>query len=119
MLAEMGDDTFRLGHVTQSYADLIASPAMAVLLNTGIAESLPGCSDCAYLPFCGADPVLALVEQNDPVGHRPTSRHCQRHTGLFEILFEKIARADPAEMAILTRWAQSSLLRLAPAEGTS
>lgn len=104
MLAEMGDQTFRLGCVHDRYADLMASEAMQVLLATGIAEALPGCSDCAFLPYCGADPVFNLTREGDPVGHRPTNAHCAKHTGLFQILFRYLAEADPHVMRTFTSW---------------
>jgi His-Xaa-Ser system radical SAM maturase HxsB len=106
MLAEMGDQTFRLGAVTASYADLMRSTAMQLLLATGVAESLPGCSDCAFLPFCGADPVHSLAKEGDPIGHRAFSDHCHRHMGLFELLFRYLADADPDVMRIFLAWVQ-------------
>jgi His-Xaa-Ser system radical SAM maturase HxsB len=105
MLAEMGDDTFRLGDVRQRYAELMSSPAMAVLMNAGVAESLPGCADCAFLPFCGGDPIHTYGQQGDPVGHRAKSDHCRRHTGLFQLLFDYLADGDPETLRILTSWA--------------
>lgn len=104
MLAEMGDQTFRLGSVHDRYADLMASEAMQVLLATGVAEALPGCSDCAFLPYCGADPVFNLTREGDPVGHRPTNEHCRKHTGLFQILFRHLAEADPSIMRTFLSW---------------
>jgi His-Xaa-Ser system radical SAM maturase HxsB len=104
MLAEMGDTTFRLGSVYDDYATLMQSEAMSLLLATGVAEVLPGCSDCAFLPYCGADPVFALAHQGDPVGHRPTSDHCRKQTGLFHILFEYLAEGDPEIIRTFLGW---------------
>jgi His-Xaa-Ser system radical SAM maturase HxsB len=109
MLAEMGDTTFRLGSVRESYADLIGSTAMSLLLASGVAEALPGCSDCAFLPYCGVDPVYTLSRQGDPVGHRATDGHCRKQTGLFHILFGYLAQADPEVMSIFLRWASPDI----------
>ncbi|MCW2243164.1 His-Xaa-Ser system radical SAM maturase HxsB [Azospirillum canadense] len=104
MLAEAGDPTFRLGTVHDRWADLMRSPAMDLLLATGIAEVLPGCSDCAFLPYCGADPVFNLAREGEPVGHRPTNDHCRKHTGLFHLLFRRLAEADPHVLRTFLSW---------------
>ncbi|MEI7606119.1 MAG: His-Xaa-Ser system radical SAM maturase HxsB [Rhodospirillaceae bacterium] len=104
MLTEMGDMRFRLGGVHDRYAELMASEAMAALLATGVAEVLPGCSDCAFLPYCGADPVFNLAREGDPVGRRPGNAHCRKHTGLFRILFRHLAEADEAVMRTFLSW---------------
>jgi hypothetical protein len=50
-------------------------------------ESLPGCSDCAFQPYCGADPVFHHATQQNLAGHRPTSGFCQRNMGIIRHLF--------------------------------
>jgi radical SAM protein with 4Fe4S-binding SPASM domain len=104
MFAEMGDTTFRLGHVSQPYQELIRSPAMQLIAASGLAESLPGCSDCAFVPYCGADPVFTLARDGDPVGHRASNEHCRRHMGLFNILFGYLAEADPVVLRTFLCW---------------
>ena len=104
MLAEMGDTTFRLGLVSQPYSELMRSEAVDILLASGVAESLPGCSDCAFLPYCGADPIHTYATQGEPVGHRTISDHCRRHMGMFNILFRYLAEADPVVMRIFLAW---------------
>ncbi|MGY4225139.1 His-Xaa-Ser system radical SAM maturase HxsB [Bradyrhizobium sp. USDA 4503] len=104
MLAEMGDQSLRMGSVHQTYHDLMDSQAMNILAASGLAESLPGCADCAFVPYCGPDPARTLAEVGDPVGHRTFSDHCRRHLGLFDFLFGLIRQADPSTMATLMRW---------------
>lgn len=104
MLAEMGDDRFRMGSVHDSLASLRESDAMRIIQETGNAETLPVCSDCAFVSYCGADPVFHVATQNDPIGHRPTSEFCQRHTGLFHILFEFLAAQDPDVLRVFLSW---------------
>jgi His-Xaa-Ser system radical SAM maturase HxsB len=112
MLAEMDEEAFCLGRVETSYIDLMRSDAMQLLLATGVAESLPGCSDCAFLPYCGGDPVFHLATQGDPVGHRPTSDFCRKQTGIFDILFRHLAEAHPDTMRTFLAW----VMRKAPSE---
>ncbi len=104
MLAAMGVETFRLRSVEQSYRDYVASPAMQIIRDAGVAERLPVCRDCVFVPYCGADPVHSYATQGDPMGHRPTSAHCARHMGLFRILFRHLADGDPAIMRIFLAW---------------
>jgi len=112
MLAEADDHRFCLGRVDQPYRELMASEPMQWLLAAGVAETLPGCADCAFVPYCGADPVYHASRHDDPVGHRPTSDHCRKHTGLFEILFGHLARRDPDTMRTFLAW----MTRRSPAE---
>jgi His-Xaa-Ser system radical SAM maturase HxsB len=105
MLAEMGDDALRLGDVTDSYATLMGSNAMHLLAGSGLAESLPGCSDCAFVHYCGPDPAGSLSAFGEPVGHRSLSEHCKRHTGIFNSLFRRLAEGDDATIRIFTEWA--------------
>ena len=104
MLAEMGDDRFRMGSVHDSLADLRQSNAMKVIEDAGDAEKLPVCSECAFVPYCGADPVFNVATQGNPVGHRPTSEFCHRHTGLFRIVFELLAGRDPDVLRVFLSW---------------
>ena len=105
MLAEMGDNALRLGSVHDKYQDLVNSEAMQLLAGSGFAESLPGCSDCAFVHYCGPDPAGSLSAFKDPVGHRAFSEHCKRHTGLFHILFRKLSDGDENTTRILNEWA--------------
>ena len=104
MLAEMGDPRFRMGSVHDSLETLMGSDAMRIIEEAGDAERLPGCSECVFVPYCGADPVFHVATQNDPVGHRPSSEFCRRHTGLFELVFELLARQDPDVMRVFLSW---------------
>ena len=106
MLAENQDYTFRLGSVHRdSYEDILtASPLLPITYDT-MAEGTPGCTDCAYLPWCGADPVFHHATQGDLMGHRPTSDYCTKNMGVFRLLVE-FMESDPGAKAILRRWAQ-------------
>ena len=104
MLAEMGDRSLRLGSVHEPYRDLTRSDAMQLLAASGLAESLPGCADCAFVHYCGPDPARSLSSVGDPTGHRSWSDHCDRHTGLFELLFDFVRRSDPMTLRTFDRW---------------
>lgn len=79
MLAEMGDETFRLGHLaTDSYEEIMTSEALLAPLEESFAPSAPMCSDCAFEPFCGSDPLYHYATTGDFLGRKPESDFCRR-----------------------------------------
>lgn len=106
MLAEMGGYSFRLGNVhTTSYEDLFGGPVVRAAAMASVLETLPGCSECAFNPYCGADPIFHWTTQRDPVGHRPTSAFCARQMGMFRHLFGLLRDGDDFVRRLLVRWA--------------
>jgi His-Xaa-Ser system radical SAM maturase HxsB len=105
MLAEMQDWTFRLGNMHRSsrYDLFTAEPALK-MFEAACNQSLPGCSDCAFQPYCGADPVYHHATQGDMVGHRPTSGFCHRNMETIRHLFGMIEENDTETMRILWSW---------------
>src|SRR3546814_16798802 len=80
MLAEMGDMKFKLGQLTQnSYEEIFLSPNLLDPLEDSFALSAPMCNDCAYEPFCGADPVFHYGMQKVYVGRTPETKLCDRN----------------------------------------
>jgi len=105
MLAEMQDYTFKLGNVLKhSRAQIFTSPAFVNLLQAACNQSLPGCSDCAFQPYCGADPVYHHATQGDMIGHRATSGFCKRNMRVIEHLFSLLQNGDPDTQDILWGW---------------
>lgn len=105
MLAAMGDHSFVLGRVEQPVSQWLESPAMHRVLEAGVAEALPTCADCAYVPLCGADPIDHYARQGDPVGHRPSSDFCAKQMGLFDLLLQRWEDGEPADRHVLEAWA--------------
>jgi uncharacterized protein len=107
MLAEMGDRTFRLGNVHQdSYEEIMLSDALLGPIEESFAASAPMCSDCAFEPFCGADPVFHHATQGDVVGRKPVSAFCQRNMAIIRRLIA-LMRDDDEVRRIFVRWANS------------
>ena len=107
MLAETGDRTFRLGNVHRdTHTSLIESPAFPYLIAGSCNESLPGCADCAFQAYCGADPVFHHSTQGDAIGHRPTSAFCQKNMGIITLLFRKLRSADRDLNRVFFSWIQ-------------
>lgn len=116
MLASMGDRSFALGRVDQPVCTWLESPAMQSILTAGVAEALPTCADCAYVPLCGADPIDHFARQGDTIGHRPTSDFCRKQMGLFDLLLERWETGSTRDRQILESWAHRATRREAPPE---
>lgn len=103
MLAEMNDHSFRLGHLSSdSYESMMTSESLLGALEDSLLESSPMCSDCPYLPFCGADPVFHKATMNDVVGHKAFSAFCKKQTGVVEHVVSLLD--DPSTRPILMAW---------------
>jgi His-Xaa-Ser system radical SAM maturase HxsB len=111
MLAEMGDSRFVLGNVHRdSYRSMFAGEKLTDLAHSSVVESLPGCSDCAFQTYCGADPVFHYATQRDSVGHRPTSAFCHRNMAIIRHLFSLLDTDDPELYRIFFAWIRSKSL---------
>ena len=105
MLAEMRDNTFRLGNVHQdTRRSLLTSDAALTMFESSCNQALVGCSDCAFQAYCGADPIFHHATQGDMYGHRPSSDFCTRNMEAIKHLFSYIVENDPATMGILWAW---------------
>lgn len=111
MLAAMGDHRFALGRVDESIETWMSSPGMQRILGTGVAEALPTCADCAYVPLCGADPIDHYARQGDSIGHRPSSDFCRKQIGLFDTLLRRWEQGSALDRDILEGWALRSTRR--------
>jgi His-Xaa-Ser system radical SAM maturase HxsB len=119
MLAEMGDHTFRLGNVRQhTRKQIFSGDAFLNLAAASCNQSLTGCSDCAFQPYCGSDPIHNHATQGDIFGHRPTSDFCRRNMEIIKHLFRLIAENDRQTLRIFFAWICGSGLgdvnRMAP-----
>jgi uncharacterized protein len=104
MLAEMHDESFRLGHLdSDTYEDIMTSEALLDPLEATLLESAPMCSDCPFLPHCGADPVYHRATTGDPVGHKAFSSFCARQMGSLRHLISLI-EDDADARRILMGW---------------
>ena len=116
MLAEVQDYTFRLGSVHEhTYQELYSSKAMRAIAAASCVETLPGCAECAFQPYCGADPVYHHATQGNVFGHRPTSGHCLKNMEILKFLFKKLQTRDPALMRIFFDWLGNRRVQELPA----
>lgn len=105
MLAEMGDESFKLGNVlTNAYEEIMLSDQLLDALEESFTLSAPMCSECAYEPFCGADPVFHHAVYRDVLGRKPESAFCLRNMSIFKHLIG-LMEADEQTKNIFLRWA--------------
>lgn len=105
MLAEMGDESFKLGNLlTDSYEQIILSDRLLDALDESFTLSAPMCSECAFEPFCGADPVYHHAMYKDVLGRKAESPFCQRNMAIFKHLIE-LMRNDRQTRDIFMEWA--------------
>lgn len=107
MQAEIGHHEFKLGNVHEnSYEEIIGNEFMLDALEKSMAISSPQCTDCAFLPYCGSDPVYHLATQNDVVGNKQLSGFCKKNMGIFKHLITLLEDADTETKSILRSWAR-------------
>jgi len=107
MLAESKDFTFRLGNLdTHSYNEIFYGEKAFEIANASTNEDIPGCSECAFQTYCGADPVHNHATQGDMIGYRPTSTFCQRNMEIIRYLIELMEESKEVKR-IFESWVRS------------
>lgn len=105
MLYEMGDDAFRLGNVFEDdYPALMAHPACRATCVASVTESIPGCCDCVYQPYCGICPVVNYALEGDLLPKGPGRYRCEAYRGMLDAVFSLAYENDPETMTILEGW---------------
>ena len=104
MKAEMGDKIFCLGNLlTDSYEQVMLSPALLTPLEESVTEAVPMCEECAFLPYCGCDPDYHYATQGDFVGHKALSGFCMKNMGVFRYIIQKM-EDNPEARKVLESW---------------
>lgn len=105
MLAERGDKSFCMGNVNKdSYNEIFDGEILHEIVRNSIVESMPGCAQCAYKAYCGADPIRYYVESGDIVGKRYNSNFCKKNKELIKELFKYIKQNDRDTMRVFWSW---------------
>ena len=105
MLASVGDKKFKIGNVsTNSYQEIFNSNYLHNIMRDSIAESLPECATCAYLPYCGADPVRNYSEQGDIIGNRAISDICKKNKETIKFLLSLLEKKDEKIEKVFWSW---------------
>lgn len=104
MLAEMGDDSFKLGNVYENtYKDLMQSDCTKTMCISSCIECLPYCNSCAYMSYCGTCPVINLAQDNNIFAQNPKEYRCKIYGGILDILFNYIEN-EPDIVDVFKTW---------------
>jgi His-Xaa-Ser system radical SAM maturase HxsB len=104
MLAEMKDFQFQLGHFdTHTYHQIFYGKRAKEISEVMTNESLTGCSECAFQPYCGSDPIHNHATQGDMWGYRPTSTFCHKNMEIIRYLIE-LMDSDKRIKQIFESW---------------
>lgn len=105
MMAEMGDDAFKLGNVFENgYDEWLNSNICKAVCSASLLETLPGCCDCVYQPYCGVCPVVHYAQTGLLHCNPLHSERCKIYHGMLDTLFELFYRKDDEKIAFLKQW---------------
>lgn len=105
MLREMGDKSFCLGDVrTNSFSQLLSHPTLQRAVSDSFTWSNTSCHQCAFEPFCGADPVYHQATQARFAGYKPISDFCGRTKAIVPELMRRY-REDAFCHDLFESWA--------------
>ena len=107
MLAEMGDESFRLGNVFESgYEHWINSSCCKAVCSASLLETLPGCCDCVYKPYCGVCPVVNYALNGNIV--KISKDRCRIYAGILDILFEYLLGGKDDMIQLFMEWGEQA-----------
>ena len=106
MIAETGDDAFLIGNVfTDSYDDWINSSCCKAVCSASLMETLPGCCDCVYKPYCGVCPVVNYAINGNIT--RISKDRCNVYKGMLDTLFGYLIDGDEEIINLFQNWSES------------
>ena len=105
MLAEMSDESFKIGNVHEnSYEEIFLSESLLSALDQSFTLSAPMCSECAFEPYCGAEPVYHKTQFGDYLGHKAESEFCSKNMAIFKHLVNQMQQ-DSFARELFMHWA--------------
>jgi radical SAM protein with 4Fe4S-binding SPASM domain len=105
MLAMDGDRSFRLGSVADPYKKIINSAAVRACALSSSLDLQPGCSRCAYKPWCGACPAYNRAAQGGFWGSMPSNARCRVLKGIFDAIFG--LAAEKRHLEVFKKWLEN------------
>ena len=100
-----GDKFFCIGNSTHSsWEDMFCSDKIQKIADESVIDSIPGCSWCAYKPYCGADPVRNYLNKGRMIDFMPQNDFCRKNMSMFDILFEYLMLDDEIINDVFWSW---------------
>lgn len=105
MLHASGDATFTIGDVRENtYREMMGHDTVRALALASNLDAQPGCTTCAYNPYCGVCPVHSYRTQGSIFGRMPESTLCMVYMGIQDYLFERLGGGDEAVLETFRKW---------------
>lgn len=105
MLAEMGDNSFRLGNVYENgYNDWMNCSVCKAVCSASLLETLPGCCDCVYQPYCGVCPIINYALEGSLTPSVPNNDRCRIYRGMLDSLFSYLLTNDDRIIGFFNEW---------------
>lgn len=95
-----------LGTVDDEPTSIFNNRYAVSMLSDTFTGTMPGCDDCAYQIYCGADPLYHLATQGDHVGNKSLSFFCQLERKILDHLFV-LHSTSPVAQSVFDRWLMS------------
>ena len=99
MLYQMGEDAFKIGSVfDDSYQSIVCSKKCQAIAKSTVLQTLPGCCDCAYMPYCGVCPVVNYALENDLMTRTYRNYRCKIYMGILDSIFKHLQIREDKEL---------------------
>jgi len=107
MVHQMGDEMFRIGNIDDmDLGGIVTHDTVKTLALASCLDSLPGCSQCAYKPYCGTCPVFNYAEQGNIFPQNPTNDRCIIYMGVQDRLFKYLMEGNEEIVEIFHQWVE-------------
>ena len=105
MLSEMGDDAFKLGNVyDDGYDAWMNTSCCKAVCSASLLDTLPGCCDCVYKPYCGVCPVINYALNGNITS--VAKDRCEIYKGILDILFGYLYDGAPDIQNLFLKWSE-------------
>jgi uncharacterized protein len=110
MVDHQGDPIFRVGDVAKnSWTEVLDHPTTRACVAASTLDNQPMCTQCAYNPYCGVEPVFHYESQRSVFGQMPSSPWCVSHMGTFDVIFKKLK--NPETRKVFEKWLERDQCR--------
>jgi len=104
MLANDGDDFFRLGDVRKDdFAAIAGRPVSRFLISSALGcYNQPLCARCPFSLYCRIPPVYNYITQGSPLGNMATNDRCILYKSIYALLSQ--LSSDKENYKIFRKW---------------
>ena len=107
MIAETGDEAFLIGNVLKDdYNDWMNSSCCKAVCSASLLETLPGCCDCVYKPYCGVCPVVNYAINRNIT--QISKDRCAIYKGILDLIFGYLIDGDEETFRLFEEWSEKA-----------